>query len=69
MQPGDDVWVTNVGEIYVRHSCLKKKSLRFYAAAIDALSGQPRSYLAVGKQIKVNYSWAFSTTFADFKGK
>jgi len=25
--------------------------------------------LAVGRQIKVNYLWAFTVTFADFKGK
>jgi len=27
------------------------------------------AYLAVGRQIKANYLWAFAATFAVFKGK
>ena len=33
------------------------------------LSGHPRAYLAVGMQVRVNYLWAFTATFADFKEK
>ena len=38
-----------------------------YAGDLDALSGQPRAYIAVGRQVKVNL-WAFATTVAVFNG-
>ena len=52
-------------------ACWLRKShlANFYAGAWDTLSGQPREYLAVGMQIKVNCAWAFRASFTDFKGK
>jgi len=32
----------------------------YYAGGLDALFGQPRAYLAVRRQIKVTYLWAFA---------
>jgi len=39
------------------------RDVRYYAGNSDALSGQPRACLGVGRQIKVNYLWAFAVTF------
>jgi len=39
--------------LWARYPCNVK-------GGFNALSGQPRAYLAVGRQIKVNYVWAFA---------
>jgi hypothetical protein len=40
-----------------------------YARGLDARFVDRMPYLAVRRQIKVNYVWAFPATFADFKGR
>ena len=53
----------------MRSKAVTRHRLSCYAGSFDALSGQPRAYLAVGTLIKLNHVWAFKATFADFKGK